>query len=269
MSGRRKARHAISVLLIFVLTVCFTVFVLAAVFYFGVFSQSVLTRCFGQSGYYARQCEALEQKVRQHMEEAALSESLLDPSQYGPALERRMRSQVYGRNDAVLELNPLSLAEDMLRSLGEQGMEPTLHSSEGILKLTNHISGLFEAGTEIPEIAKWRQEKQVFSEKFSVFVVVLTAMTLVPLVVLYRIQSRKYKFFYYLSLSLMLASLAGVLGSFGMFGDVEAGWRDQGVASWYRKEILLTGIKVSTGICLAGITGLLCGQILKKNATKE
>lgn len=277
MNMKRKTRHFVSGLLAFLIAVSFAMMILFTIFHFGVFNQSVLIRSFEQGMYYNEQCNMIEQNVHRYIETAGLMEDIFDPSVYRTSLERKIRSQVYGRHDEISDLNKLKIAENMLESLSDQGVKTTLHSEQGILKLADKVGDIFAEGTTVPGIKEWQREKQLFLNNSKIPLIVSIFLNIVLACILFLIQSRKYRFINYFSVTVMISSFIGLaesilLSSFpkNVLSNTNSELGNMAlVIMEYQKEITYTGLKINAGVLLTGITLLLCGQIFKKSLEKD
>lgn len=277
MKNKRKTRHIISGYLVFLMAVSFAIIILYMIFYFGVFNQSILIRSFDRGKYYNEQCNIIEQNIRQYIETAGLPDDIFDPSVYRTSLERKMRSQVYGRHDEISELDKLNIAEDMLDRLSEEGAETTLRSEQGILRLSDKVGDIFAEGTTVPGIDEWQREKQLFGDNARIPLIVFVFLNLVLACILFLIQSRKYRFIIYFSMAVIISSFIGMAESILLLNFSKSVLSNINfelgnialVVMEYQKEIIYTGLKINAGVLLTGVTLLLCGQIFKKSLEKD
>ena len=267
MTDRRRKRHAMGWILVF-LSGCVLAFLFFVLFFrFGLFNGTVLTEAFEESGYYKAEEAAMEERFSECLEEAELPEGILRFADYRDAFQRSLRNQVYGRGGTVPELTALSIAEELTAKLNSMGLEKrSLPVEEGILLLSGRLEeGFLETGT-VTGAAEW-YEAEGRLEPLELWAVGFLILLFLGQSLLWMLQRRKKRYARLFAVSLIWGSaLYGLLLGF-LFWALPAITEGSGIAvgseavtALYREKTLKIGLAIGGagvfGAVLSGAAGM-------------
>ena len=268
MMDRRKKRHIISGLLAGLMAVTVGFLLLTAIFYFGSYSSSLLSQSFEKSGYYLEKKEETRQEITRVLREAGIPETLFEFSEFEDDFEQKMRSQVYGRNDRIPELESISVAGSLHKHIEELKVRRTLRSEKGTLKLADRISGILLDNSIVPGIADWWEKRASLKRIMELFMAGMMGMLLTEGAVLWFLQSRKFRTCYYMSAGLFLGCLSGILETLWFYRSWEGDPAGVLAGVWeiFRKGILSAGLECCAVIFLAGVILAAVGKVLSHSS---
>lgn len=255
MNNKRKIRHLVSYCISVLTGATIALILLAANYEFAVYDPENLAASFEKSDYFNEQKQTAEQALNALAESADLPEGFLDMDDYADDFERDMRSQVYGRNDRVADLESIGVAEILGERLDSQGIKRTIQSDMGILKLGDDVSAILRENSQVPGMEEWWAAKEQAGRVSVVLAASMTVLLIAECLVLWLIQTRKKQTFRYLSVAAFLGGAAGMIGTVCLYKRIRAPGGEALAAVWeiYRTSMLTTGMKLAAVALLIGL----------------
>lgn len=260
---KRRQRHLISGLLTGMAAVTTGILLLTAMYAFGLFNGSILSQSFETSGYYRMRKEEAGKEITDILIRAGLPESFYVFSEQEDHFEQKMRSQVYGRNDRIPEIESISVAGTLHRQLEALKVKRTLRSEKGTLKLADRISGILLKKSTVPGIADWWETRESMNSTMMIVMAAMTGMLFAEGVILWFLQSRRSRASFYLSAGLLFGCLAGISETLWISRSMQTdpAVLIAGVWELFRSGVLYAGLECCAVILFTGVILAAVGKI--------